>query len=371
MLRSTTMWRPIFSALTLLLISVFLGACMSGPKPIDIKDEFTANVYDWHLSKDGTVWLTGDQGIARFDGQTWMIVAPNQGYKEIAIASDNTLWTYTNTQVIHLNVGAWKIYTPTLEMPIHRIHGIHVSADGKIWIGAVFSDGTFNPIWSSTGNTWNRTPDIHQDLSFWRNESSSNGVRVSLFGLDGKGRPWIGLADPVSKRNAYLEDELWNSDVPNGRLKFMADGSYWGTIYEWVYYQDGSTGPGSAQSHMDLAGICYYSAGISHECYLYGKRMRRSDVTGIAVSRYYRPVRTSPFLTENQVHSFALAADSALWGIAKSKKLVRFNGTEWQIVGLMPGDHEYRDIEISSNGDIWVLTNQGVGHLYPVKASTP
>ncbi len=380
MIRSFKICHSTFLTSVLLLISVFLGACISNPKPIDIKDEsfaieikdeFFAKVYDWQLSNDNAVWLTSDQGIARFDGQTWMIVAPNQGYREFAIAPDGTFWTYTNTQVIHFDKGIQKTYTPTLEAPLRKIRGIHTSTNGKIWIGAVFTDGTFNPIWSFTGNNWNRTPEIRQDLSSWKEEKPSDFIEVALYAVDGQGRPWIKLSEPDHGMTAYLEDEHWRSEVPNGTLKYMADGSYWGTILEWVYYQDGSTGPGSANSSRRLAGICYYSASISHECYLYGKQRRLSDVTGIAVSSYYRPVRTSPFLTENQVHSFALAADGVLWGIAKNKKLVWFNGTEWQIAGLMPGDHEYHDIEISSNGDIWVLTNQGVGHLYPVKASTP
>lgn len=298
---------------------------------VTIKDEFVAKVYDLETSNTATVWIASSRGIAQFDGSSWRILVPNVGYKQIAVAPDNALWTYKGTQVIRFNGSARQVYTPTLDMPISEIHGIDISTDGKIWIGAVFSDGSNNPIWSSNGHDWERTPDIYHDIDIWTEYGKK---QFSLIGIDGKGRPWVALDYALQQKNAYLEDEHWVSTVPNARVKFMKNGSYWGTILQWWYYQDGSTGPGSADSRFDLAGLCTYLVDGDHSCYVYGKPSAIGEVTGIEVSSEYEPVITSTFLLENPIYCFAVADDSSIWGITTEKKLAHFDGEKSKVYPL-------------------------------------
>ena len=109
------------------------------------------------MAADGTVWLVGFDGIARFTGETWERIQPprpfsGEGWPSIAQSPDGSIWVSGMSYIAQYRDGVWG---PIIESgygvdagdPVF-FEGLWVDEDGIVWTGlmdetGVIEDGRF------------------------------------------------------------------------------------------------------------------------------------------------------------------------------------------------------------------------------------
>jgi hypothetical protein len=226
------------------------------------------------------------------------------------------------------------------------------------------TDSPINLVWSSDYSEWYRAPEIKgfQDYRENHPQDQRQYIHFDFIGLDGKEHPWVSMSRPVfGKTLAYLDEETWRGTSVN-KIAFLPDGSYWAIIAGWWCQK-----PTHA---WDDAGICYYPNAGTRQCYMYGQLVSLgSTCTGYAPGSAVEILTSdsefsfpSP-LSKERITCFATEADGTLWAITRSKNLLRFDGTAWESRQIESRGQECWDMEISSQGDIWIVTSQGVGRI--------
>jgi ligand-binding sensor domain-containing protein len=99
------------------------------------------------IDKEGNIWLSGNEGLCKFDGQNWTIFnkdnspLPSNAIRELAIDDNNNLWL--STVPVSLNESGllmkydgvnWETYY-TCHQLRHWISGLEIDQSGNIWIG--------------------------------------------------------------------------------------------------------------------------------------------------------------------------------------------------------------------------------------------
>jgi ligand-binding sensor domain-containing protein len=87
-------------------------------------------------ASDGTVWIGGEEGLARYDGTAWS--APEavgdapQFIDDLAEAPDGSLWVAADGELAHLADGRWSYSVwPTYGW----LESVAVGPDGRVWAG--------------------------------------------------------------------------------------------------------------------------------------------------------------------------------------------------------------------------------------------
>jgi ligand-binding sensor domain-containing protein len=88
------------------------------------------------VSSDGTLWLGGEGGLARYDGSTWSNPDASGSAPEyvddLAEAPDGSLWLAAEDQLWHLAHGQWSTFAWPSYNALNRVA---VGPDGGVWAG--------------------------------------------------------------------------------------------------------------------------------------------------------------------------------------------------------------------------------------------
>jgi serine/threonine protein kinase/ligand-binding sensor domain-containing protein len=88
------------------------------------------------IASDGTFWLGGGEGLARFDGSGWStLVASGEApdwVDDMAEAPDGSLWVAADGELYHLADGQWSRFNWPGDGWIERVA---VAPDGSVWVG--------------------------------------------------------------------------------------------------------------------------------------------------------------------------------------------------------------------------------------------
>jgi ligand-binding sensor domain-containing protein/predicted Ser/Thr protein kinase len=151
-------------------------------------DEWTTFTSDDHpiiediravlAASDGTVWLGGDEGLARYDGDVWSTPEASgsapQYVDDLAEAPDGSIWVAADGELVHLTddqwsyvswpsdgwlnevtvgpeggvwaghegmghydpaSGEWQMFMPSDGLVHLIVHAIHVTSEGVVWVG--------------------------------------------------------------------------------------------------------------------------------------------------------------------------------------------------------------------------------------------
>jgi ligand-binding sensor domain-containing protein len=140
-------------------------------------------IYSVVVAHDEAIWLTTDNGIARYDGQSWIpyltttTQTPLSEIWELAVAPDGTLWGF-GYHVVYFDGKSW---IETIERPkgAGYLVGLAFAADSTVWIAGM--DG----IVQYDGQNWGSI------YSPWKSVTKAS---VSAFAAAPDGSLWIGLS---------------------------------------------------------------------------------------------------------------------------------------------------------------------------------
>jgi ligand-binding sensor domain-containing protein len=107
-------------------------------------------------ASDGTVWVGGEEDIARYDGSTWSPPEASgsapRNVEDFAEGSDGSLWIAADGELWHLAGGRWSYSAWTGDAWLETVA---IGPDGSVWAGYV-GLGRYDP---ASGDWEMGTPD--------------------------------------------------------------------------------------------------------------------------------------------------------------------------------------------------------------------
>lgn len=98
------------------------------------------------VGRDGTAWVGGQDGIARYDGTSWSTPATSGDspawVDDMAEASDGSLWVIADGSLYHLDGDQWVQFSWQGDIWIETLD---VGPDGTIWAGGYGGLAQFDP----------------------------------------------------------------------------------------------------------------------------------------------------------------------------------------------------------------------------------
>jgi hypothetical protein len=153
---------------------------------------------------EGGIWFGTENGVSRYDGQSWEIYRTSNGLLDNnvwAISGDEqTVWfaTSSGVSVLHVASGGWTSYTTDDGLPSNDVRAVQVSRDGTVWVGT-FGDGIGRKLPDS--ETWQRV-DV-------RDETSTSDMVVNAIWESSGGAIWFGTSGLGALR--FAEEEGWQT----------------------------------------------------------------------------------------------------------------------------------------------------------------
>ncbi|HET7090935.1 MAG TPA: hypothetical protein VFL17_20075, partial [Anaerolineae bacterium] len=321
---------------------------------------------EFAVAPDGVLWAVTDQGLAQYNGMTWLYVndAPRD-ITRMAFAPDGTLWlggqgrrliryqpSMAQSDVVLTPVptltpkpalvttpsgfGPRPTATPIPQLPVTHLA---ITPDGAVWYS--FGNFDFYPrrggiIRLYQGQETRFMPDasvqllkVAPDGSLWA------GMGCGLARFDGQA--WQSILDNCDTLRANVID-----------LAFTPDGAAWiATGFKLVRYAGGEwTMQSKLASFLAVApdGALWVSGweGTQGSQYL-----ARFDGTNWTIVKQVSvgQLRTGP--------------DGSLWGIEDAARLAHFDGQTWQAFSDAPF-RQINGFAIAPNGVVWVATERGL-----------
>ncbi len=191
-------------------------------------------VYDTVVDEAGQVWAGTEEGLSKFDGQTWTRIegAPAPA-RAIAFDQAGLLWVGSNLGVSVFDGLTWTTYPKADNFELHFVNDIAFDPEGNVWI-ATGSGGSAPGECSNTGlskfdgRTW-----TNYLQTFLRNFCNDGPVTAIAFDQAGNG--WAGMNSNVKKFDPKT--------VPAGATLY--DEAVWTEYYDDDYDRaaSGSGGP--------------------------------------------------------------------------------------------------------------------------------
>ncbi|OQA38083.1 MAG: Alkaline phosphatase synthesis sensor protein PhoR [Acidobacteria bacterium ADurb.Bin340] len=106
-----------------------------------------STVYALRLDRSGRLWVGTQDGVARYDGRSWIRVplpdsATTNFVRALAESPDGSLWFGTETDGLwRLKDGLWTHHSRKDDLPSDRVNSLHVHREGAGWILAVGTGG--------------------------------------------------------------------------------------------------------------------------------------------------------------------------------------------------------------------------------------
>lgn len=189
--------------------------------------------YDIFQDRDGFLWMGTENGLIRFDGQSFHSFNVHNVPRmrsndviDIAQTTDGSLWAATMDGVLRYRDGAFVRYGLEEGLP-HRDAGVlHVNPDGVLWVGTIGG------------------------LAYWK---SDHFVPVQLDAGDGSifvvgilsdsdGRLWVMTEDTIIRFQEETAHQVFQDSKPilNG-MAFDHDGTFWAATAKGVARLDPET----------------------------------------------------------------------------------------------------------------------------------
>lgn len=177
------------------------------------------------LGTDGTLWVWNAEGIWKLEGETFTKIRSQGQISDVAATADGTLWIIADSELRHLQSGAWTTeVVPGGDPP----RGVEVDAEG-VWVH------TLDRTYLRTGTTW-------QPLDV----PGVTGQHADILTLASNGRDaYIATTDAVMtfekagwrlvRKHVTKGDWAWIAPGPAGRFalttqteKFLGDATIGG-----------------------------------------------------------------------------------------------------------------------------------------------
>ncbi len=192
-----TVWAALVSSTWILRLDGSTWSWYEMPK--DSSTVMDPIVGDLAVAEDGALWVASETGVWRFDGGSWQSACPGH-FRAIAFGPDNTIWATGRQQVAHYD-GTDCV---NQDLPSYYAESIAVDRSGNVWVGT--SQGlavlwswveygvTDNGRWLDD-RTWQATYDITSLVPRGDYVISVSGAR----GLDG-------MEIPADERFSFTVD---------------------------------------------------------------------------------------------------------------------------------------------------------------------
>jgi len=99
-------------------------------------------IYSILQTRDGFIWLGTQEGLARYDGASFMIFSrstvpgfPHNQILHLFESPDSTLWISTSGGVARYRYGQFSFYTTRDSLPDPNVNAVAVDTNGVVWIG--------------------------------------------------------------------------------------------------------------------------------------------------------------------------------------------------------------------------------------------
>lgn len=230
---------------------------VSTPLGIYVVDNSIITDYSYNLpmqifrmivfGKTGTVWAATSIGLCRLDGTNWTIFnTSNSGIRDnyvpcIAIDKDDKIWVGSSSGYSGLSVfdgTFWTYHNPTSINSVQigsSTLSIHISEDGKVWVGSNRYPSPGGPLICYDGTSWSLVAKNAFGIQMFQSINSSNdkvffGAKTGLGILykDGSTK----FINYGNARINYLwinsltfdnNGDLWIGTLINGAAKFKKE----------------------------------------------------------------------------------------------------------------------------------------------------
>jgi ligand-binding sensor domain-containing protein len=271
------------------------------------------------VSSTGVVWAGSDDGIARLDGQVWIVYDDFDGMgtdvRALAIASDETIWASGQGVVVHLRNDVmstdpedWVIdaYPAVAGSWSRNVQTIACLPSGRIFFG-----GTESTLYD--GHTWTTISQI------------SPQERIGLTLVSSDASLWA-----------------WGNGTPGGL--YHTEGQVWHHL-------------GNIFSSVDALGVAPGGA-----IWLGGTLDGAARYDGKDWVRY----TTENGLPSNTVRAILVTHDGLVW-FGTDVGLVRYDGATWTTLTTEDGlaDNLIFSLAAAPDGSLWIATHAGLSHYVP------
>ncbi len=349
-------------------------------------------------TRDGFIWVGGDDGLARFDGIHFVPFGQQEGFKSGRVSvllqdPDGTLWIGSKDDGLsYRRDNKFTSLTTADGLPTNAITALASDNSGRLWIGtaaglAAFQDGRLQTLTATEslkgrtitalfkdiqGSMWVAVKDLgvfHYDgkrLIELPGDSMANLLQdAHALLVDRGGRIWIGAGD----NNVLCRDgNQWQRyRIPHGRVQSFvsalaeeADGTIWagaGSSGLW-HLRDGQ-----AIASPPRAGL----AGNNALCLLTDNEGQLWVGTESGLNRLHRKslfaLGQSEGLGFGAVQGLAEVAPGIIWAGKPGDGIYRWNGRNFgrlNTAGLMPQDSQISALLVTKNGFCWVATTNSL-----------
>lgn len=326
-----------------------------------------AEVASVAVADDGTVWTaTRNQGVGRFDGETWTTFTrddglPHDRVPSLRIDADDEVWAATFDGVARFDGDGWTSWTSSDAPSDGR--DMAMGDDDSVWVSTTVS------VWHFDGETWTEWSTLDDDLPHREVTALATGAQGTVWAATTSGG--VGLADHDTASSVVRFDgedwaiEATNRGLPPHRQKLphevvrelaVHDGVLWaadagGTSRfvggQWTVY-DGEgalradaftalTGGDGALWAANDHGVARFEAG------------RWASYEG---------------LPENHIQSVAVDGGGAVWAGARDDGVVRLDGDQWDRWTTDDGVAHDRVSAIAvDDGTVWTGARGGVSRF--------
>jgi ligand-binding sensor domain-containing protein/two-component sensor histidine kinase len=156
----------------------------SGFQSVGAAEKIGPDIFSLFESRDGKIWVGGENGLGSYDAQNWKIFTASNGFppnavRAIAEGSNGNLWIGTEAGLFSLRDG--KI--SALSAPVNDISCLLVDRDDALWVGtsghglARFSNGNWTRYSTTNGLA-------SADIGYFIQDDSNNLWIGSYEGLE-------------------------------------------------------------------------------------------------------------------------------------------------------------------------------------------
>ena len=277
-------------------------------------------IKDIAVASDSTVWAaTWGGGVSKYDGTAWTTYTSDDGLGEdyisnIRIAPDGTVWAASFRKGIsYFDGSGWVTFTTEDGLPSDQNDSLGIAPDGTVWASqSVDGEGS---LCRFDGIRWQR----YEPEEFFPNYG------INCIEFDPDGNMWLGINSYIPEtKNLIVKiegDEITTYSIDDGLIVFAAvdiafspDGTVWTAMSEGINSFDGNQW-------------------VTHR--------PETIFTTVAVDDY-----------------------GNLWTgtWARNNGLIRFDGTEWEVFRddfNIAGNNVY-SMTIDTEGMIWAGTRYGI-----------
>ncbi|MDD4552759.1 MAG: two-component regulator propeller domain-containing protein [Bacteroidales bacterium] len=200
--------------------------------------------------KNNHIWAGTDYGVNVFDGTQWSSYTVADGLIDdmvtcLGAASDGSIWIGTNSGASHFNGSTWQNYTTGNGLPVNMISAIKSDSDGNIWFGtwlgglAKFDGTTF--------------------ITFTTADSLVDN-NISAIAFDGNGNAWIGTYLGISE---LTKTGQWVANFRTSSVTlplYVKDLSFDSKDVLWIGVYDDYTHAGGIIKKSDLTWTAFTAA---------------------------------------------------------------------------------------------------------------